>query len=183
MQSVKTRLYQSMVELCTYSMNKQYVEGDLKWEKTYLTSVGNIDTWYYDSLVKSDHIQRTEANKVQEGIFILLYATLLEFPNRHAHSLREIIVSLHQSITDFVFFHRLIPEIVLNSLLNSFNLNPIVWGCRICLLHLCRGVRSLPTSIWIMTLYHLMVRFQSWIFGKCGILFHCHYFQVHSASA
>ena len=36
--------------------------------------------------------------------------------------------------------------------------------------------KTLPT----LTLNHLMVRRQSWSFGKCGVLFHCNYSKVHS---
>ena len=37
---------------------------------------------------------------------------------------------------------------------------PVGWDCRIHWLHLCRGVRPLPTSVLDMTLNNLMVRFQ-----------------------
>ena len=54
-------------------------------------------------------------------------------------------------------------------------------GCRICRLHLCRGVRPPPMSILYMTLNNLMVRFQwCWRFGECGAHLHCHCSQVHS---
>ena len=36
---------------------------------------------------------------------------------------------------------------------------PVGWGCRIHRLHLCRGLRSPPTSFLDMTLNYLMVRF------------------------
>ena len=54
------------------------------------------------------------------------------------------------------------------------------WGCRICRLHPCRKVRPSPTRVLDMTLNHPMVRFQLWSFRECGVLLHCHYFQVHS---
>ena len=41
-------------------------------------------------------------------------------------------------------------------------------------LHLCRGVRSHPMSVLDMTLSYLMVRLQSWSFGECRVLLHCH---------
>ena len=49
--------------------------------------------------------------------------------------------------------------------------------CRICQLHLCKGVRP-SQRVLDITLNHLMVVLQSWSFRECGVL--CHYFQVHS---
>ena len=59
---------------------------------------------------------------------------------------------------------------------------PVSWGCRIHWLHLCRGVSPPPlTSVLVMTLNNLMVRFQQcWSFGECGVPLHCHRSQVHS---
>ena len=54
------------------------------------------------------------------------------------------------------------------------------WGCRIHQLHLCRGVRLLPTSVLGMTLNNLLVMVQCWRFRECGVLLHCHHSQVHS---
>ena len=50
--------------------------------------------------------------------------------------------------------------------------NPVSWGYRIHWLHLCKMVRP-PTqmSVLIMTLNHLMMRFQTWIFGECRVSF------------
>ena len=57
----------------------------------------------------------------------------------------------------------------------------IGWGCRIHQLLLYRGVRPPPTSVLIMTLNNLMVRFQQcWSFGECGVPLHYHRSQVHS---
>ena len=36
------------------------------------------------------------------------------------------------------------------------------------------------TSVLNMTLNHLMVRFQTWGFGECGVPLQCPYSQVHS---
>ena len=36
-----------------------------------------------------------------------------------------------------------------------------------------------PMSVLDMALSHLIVRLQSWSFGECRVLLHCHYFQVH----
>ena len=42
-------------------------------------------------------------------------------------------------------------------------------------LHLCRRVRLPSTSVLVMTLNNLMVKFQYyWSFGECGVPFHCH---------
>ena len=60
---------------------------------------------------------------------------------------------------------------------------PVSWGCRIHRLLLCRGVRLPLTSVLIMTVNNLMVRFQQcWSFGECGVPLHCHRSQVHSGS-
>ena len=56
---------------------------------------------------------------------------------------------------------------------------PVDWGCRVCQLHPCRGVKPLPTSVLDMTRDYLMVRFQFWSFGEYGILLHCYSSQVH----
>ena len=58
--------------------------------------------------------------------------------------------------------------------------SPVGWGCRIHRLHLCRGVRLPPTSVLDMTLNYLIMKLQSWNFGKCGVPVCCHYSQVHS---
>ena len=64
---------------------------------------------------------------------------------------------------------------------------PVGWGCRIHWLHICREVRPPPkkkTSVLVMTLNNLMVRFQQcWSFGECGVPLYCHYSQVHSGPA
>ena len=36
------------------------------------------------------------------------------------------------------------------------------------------------TSVLDMTLNHLMVKFQPWSIGECGVLLHYHYSQIHS---
>ena len=36
--------------------------------------------------------------------------------------------------------------------------------------------------ILLMKLSHLMVRLQSWSFGKCGVILRCHYSLVHAQS-
>ena len=41
--------------------------------------------------------------------------------------------------------------------------------------------QSLPISVLDMALNHLMLRIQSWSFGECGALLHCHYSQVYPA--
>ena len=55
--------------------------------------------------------------------------------------------------------------------------NPVDWSCKIWWLHLCRGVDPYHHQwlSWIMTLNHLIVKLQSWSFGECGVLLHCHY--------
>ena len=58
--------------------------------------------------------------------------------------------------------------------------SPVSWGCRICQLHLCRGIRLLPMSVLDMTLKHLMVRLHSSSSGECRVPLHCHYSQVYS---
>ena len=49
-----------------------------------------------------------------------------------------------------------------------------------------RSVYSTAPANWVVpmrrlniTLNYLMVRLHSWSFGKCGVHFNCHYFQVH----
>ena len=56
------------------------------------------------------------------------------------------------------------------------------WDYKICQLYFCRGIRSHPPNKCpgYDTELHLMVRLQSWSFGECGVLLHCHYSQVHS---
>ena len=59
--------------------------------------------------------------------------------------------------------------------------SPVIWGYRIYQLHLCRGVRSPPsTRVLDMTLNNLTERLQFWSFGECGVSLHCYYSQVHS---
>ena len=45
-----------------------------------------------------------------------------------------------------------------------------------------RGKTSLSSkSVLDMTQNNLIVKLQYWSFGKCGVLLHCHYPQVHSS--
>ena len=48
------------------------------------------------------------------------------------------------------------------------------WECRMHRLHLCWGVRSYQ-QLSTVKVNHLMVRFESWRFGKFGVPLHCHY--------
>ena len=61
---------------------------------------------------------------------------------------------------------------------------PFGWGCRIYWLHFSKVVRT-PHHYECPgydTKPHLMVRFWSWSFRECGVLFQCHYSQVRSDS-
>ena len=63
-----------------------------------------------------------------------------------------------------------------------YNIKPVSWSCKIYQLYLFRGVRlhSTPsTSVLDMTLNHLIMWLQSWIFRECGVPLHCYYSQVH----
>ena len=65
---------------------------------------------------------------------------------------------------------------------NNCAVNRLVgWNCRIRQLHLYRGVRP-PTNKCpgYNTKRHLIVSFQSWSFGECGVPLNCYYFQFHS---
>ena len=59
---------------------------------------------------------------------------------------------------------------------------PVVLGCRIHRLLLCRGERPTPTTSFLdMTLNTLMVWIQQyWSFGEWGVPLYCHRSQVHS---
>ena len=61
-------------------------------------------------------------------------------------------------------------------------MSPVGWGSRIYQLHLCWGIKFLSplSSILDMTLNYLLMKLQSWSFGRCGVPLHCHYSQVHS---
>ena len=55
-------------------------------------------------------------------------------------------------------------------------------GCRIRWLHFCKGVRHphTHTSVYDMTINHLMAWLHSWSFRECRVLLHFHYIQLHS---
>ena len=42
------------------------------------------------------------------------------------------------------------------------------------------GLDPTPMSVLDMTLNYLMMRFQPWSFGECGVPLHCHCSQIHS---
>ena len=58
---------------------------------------------------------------------------------------------------------------------------PVGRDSRIHRLHLCWGVKPLPTCVLDMTLNNLMVKLKwCWNLGECGAPRHCHRFQIHS---
>ena len=65
------------------------------------------------------------------------------------------------------------------SLLLSFSFlshSPINWACRICWLHLCRGLRLPPDKFPGYDTKQFDGEATVLAFGECGLPLHCHYF-------
>ena len=58
--------------------------------------------------------------------------------------------------------------------------SPVSWGCWIHWVHLCRGGKNSHQRVSSIWQKYLIVRLQSWSFGKYGQPFHCHCSQVLS---
>ena len=67
--------------------------------------------------------------------------------------------------------------------LGKYNLRfcPVAWGCRIHRQHLCRRVKTHPTSVLDMMINNVIAKLQSISrIGECRVPLHCHRTQVYS---
>ena len=104
------------------------------------------------------------------------------FPYEYSSwNLTQSLISMHDKYVSFSSKHLAVSRrqtdkrlsVVNTDIMNFYNL--VSQSSRKHWQHLCRGLRlPTPVSVLVMTHKYLIVRFQSWSFGECGVSLHCH---------